>query len=611
MKRKTKNILMIFLIVLLTVCSYFTLDSAGKSITSSTSRQSHNFRGTPPDMNSSSSSASDDTNNEGQSGSQKEHKRTSDMSKDESSTSKTRPERSSENSEGESVTKPDESDGEFEKNSDGSNGQMPSMPEVGFDFNKEKTSSDLDVIYYALFGIESVAISSIVIYLLMSGFNKKSFKETFGNKDKVVIYVLSIVLLGSFLTFGEGYISKKYFNTESKSSSTVSTKGAKTLDGSSETLTDSYESTTSDESSILVKNGGTATIKGAKVKKSGDSTNTENSEFYGVNSGILVQKGSKAKISKAKISTSSKGSNAVFATGEGSEVQISDSTITTEGQSSARGLDATYGGTIKADNITVTTEGDSCASIATDRGGGTVSCENCNLETNGFGSPIIYSTGDISITDTEGSANGSQNVVIEGKNSATITNSTLTSSGKGNRGNVDSSGVMIYQSMSGDASEGTGTFNSKNSTLKIDSNSDYYQSAPMFFITNTDAVINLENTKLEYGSNILISIKGTSEWGTDGSNGGNLTLNASNQELNGNIFIDNISTMTLNMTKSTYSGTINGDNSAKEINLKIDKDSKISLTGDSYVTTLEDDDTSYSNIDFNGYKLYVNGESIN
>lgn len=161
------------------------------------------------------------------------------------------------------------------------------------------------------------------------------------------------------------------------------------------------------------------------------------------------------------------------------------------------------------------------------------------------------------------------------------------------------------------AKEGTGTFTAKNSTLKIDSSSNYYKSAPMFFITNTDAVINLENVKLDFGSGILISSKGTSEWGSSGSNGGNLTLNATSQELNGNIEADKISTLNLNLIKSTYKGTINGDNSAKEIVLKLDKDSKIVLTGDSYVTSLEDADTSYSNIDFNGYKLYVNEVAIN
>ncbi|CDE54008.1 unknown [Clostridium sp. CAG:269] len=50
-----------------------------------------------------------------------------------------------------------------------------------------------------------------------------------------------------------------------------------------------------------------------------------------------------------------------------------------------------------------------------------------------------------------------------------------------------------------------------------------------------------------------------------------------------------------------YSSTISNGNAT----------SKIKLTGDFYITSLEDDDTTYSNIDFNGYKLYVNGVAIN
>lgn len=169
---------------------------------------------------------------------------------------------------------------------------------------------------------------------------------------------------------------------------------------------------------------------------------------------------------------------------------------------------------------------------------------------------------------------------------------------------------MIYQSMSGDAGEGTGTFTATNSNLSVQENSSYYKTAPMFFITNTDAIINLNNCKLSYGSNILISSKGTTQWGKTGSNGGNLTFNAENQKLEGDIEIDNISTLTMNLTSSSYTGTINGDNTAKQIDIKLDSNSTITLTGDSYVTSLEDDDNSYSNINLNGYKLYVNGTAI-
>lgn len=376
-------------------------------------------------------------------------------------------------------------------------------------------------------------------------------------------------------------------------------------------LTGNFETSTSDESTILVSDGGNLTLENATVNKTGDSSNTENSEFYGVNAGILTTKNSTSTIKNSNITTNAKGANAIFSTGENSKVYISDSKITTTGSSSARGLDSTYGGYIEADNVTISTQGGSCATLATDRGEGTVIARKSKLSTAGQGSPIIYSTGDISIEDSEGTATGSQMVVVEGKNTATVKNSSLVCSGKGNRNSVDNCGIMIYQSMSGDAGEGTGTVNLSNSTLEV-SETEEGKTAPFFFITNTKAVINLENNKLKYASGLLLKVEGTSEWGKSGSNGGEVTLNATNQELSGNIELDNLSSITINLNEnSTLESTINANNNAKDVTLKIDKSSKLTLTGDTYVTSLEDEDISYSNINFNGYKLYVNGSAIN
>ena len=61
---------------------------------------------------------------------------------------------------------------------------------------------------------------------------------------------------------------------------------------------------------------------------------------------------------------------------------------------------------------------------------------------------------------------------------------------------------------------------------------------------------------------------------------------------------------------SSYEGTINSNNEAKEIKLILDSNSKIKLTGDSYISELEDADSTYSNIDLNGYKLYVGGKEL-
>ena len=61
---------------------------------------------------------------------------------------------------------------------------------------------------------------------------------------------------------------------------------------------------------------------------------------------------------------------------------------------------------------------------------------------------------------------------------------------------------------------------------------------------------------------------------------------------------------------SATTNNSNSDNTAKNIVLNIDKDSKIKLTGDMYVSELNNDDTTNNNIDLNGYKLYVNNVEI-
>lgn len=456
---------------------------------------------------------------------------------------------------------PPEKPSASDSNSDSQQNNQPQPPSSSSDSSNGSSSSSSDqkknapkapstkiaTKYIVLLGAETFFWVLSILYLIFTGFHKRSFKEAFSSWKKFTICGISAILLTCGLIFGETYVVKQL--------STPST---------------------------MQQPGNNAPGGAPSGSQPGNGSGSSNSDNDSASA--------KATASKT----------------------VSKNSKTLSGSGSARGLDATYGGTINADNVTVSTAGNSCASLATDRGEGTVTAKNSTLSTKGTGSPVIYSTGKISISNTTGTASGSQMVVIEGKNSATVTNSKLTASGQGNRNNVDNSGIMIYQSMSGDASTGTGTFTAKNSTLSVSKNSSYYKKAPMFFVTNTDAVINLTNTKLSYGSNTLLSVKGTSEWGQSGSNGGTVKLNASKQTLSGNISLDKLSTLTMKLNNScTYTGTINAKNTAKKISLTLDSSSKIKLTGDSYVTSLNDADSSYSNIDFNGYKLYVNGKAIN
>ena len=326
-----------------------------------------------------------------------------------------------------------------------------------------------------------------------------------------------------------------------------------------------------------------------------------------MNAAVLVQ-GGELTITGGTIQTSAKGANAVCATNKGT-VKISNTKITSTASGSARGLHSTFGGSITASNVEITTSGGSCATLATDRGEGKVSCTECTLKTEGAGSPLIYSTGDISISKTKGTATGAQMVVVEGKNTANVLdNSEIKCNGNGNRNSIDICGVMLYQSFSGDAASGTSTFNCKNSKMEILSSSSVYSSAPMFFITNTDSVINLESCSFSYGSNIFLSAKGTTAWGTSGSNGGVVTLNLKNQKIEGNFVIDENSGVTINLVNSQIKGTFNSDNKAAKLSISLDKDSSITLTGNSYYTSITNEDSTGKNIDYGNNYSFTKSE---
>ena len=408
----------------------------------------------------------------------------------------------------------------------------------------------------------------------------------------ILFFLLLTTINPKFLRFLQQMLSTNSFDYSSYSAMSINE------NLSSKTL----ESTTKDQSVVYVTKSGISITNSDLRKTSGDSSNTENSEFYGVNAAVLVQGGG-VTITGGTITTGAKGANAVCATNKGT-VNISGTKITSTGSGSARGLHSTFGGSITASNVEISTNGGSCATLATDRGEGKVSCTECTLSTKGAGSPLIYSTGEISISNSKGTASGAQMVVVEGKNTASVLeNSEIKCNGIGNRNNVDKCGVMLYQSMSGDAASGTSTFNCKNSKMEILSTSSVYSSAPMFFITNTDSVINLENCDFSYGSKIFLSAQGTSEWGNSGSNGGVVTLNLKNQNIEGDFVVDSNSGLTINLVNSQIKGTFNNANSAAKLIINIDKDSTITLTGNSYYTSISNEDSTGKNINYGTFSF--------
>lgn len=403
------------------------------------------------------------------------------------------------------------------------------------------------------------------------------------------------------------------------SSADLTYTAAKEITSSTEESGQTYTSDTADENALLVSVNDTVTITDPTVTKTGDSDGGDNCNFYGLNAAVLVKDGAETTITGGTVTSSADGANGVFcyggnggqngAEGDGTTLVIRDTKITTTGDGSG-GIMTTGGGITYAYDLDVETSGRSSAAIRTDRGGGTVYVDGGTYVSNGLGSPAIYSTADIVVENAELVSNLSEGVCIEGMNSITLNNCDLTAENTQCNGNatfLDT--IMIYQSMSGDADSGTSSFTMNGGTLA--SNSGH-----VFHVTNTHAVISLDDVDIVNGDseNILLSVC------DDGWSGASniAELNASNQTLEGAVKVGSNSELTMKLSEgSSFTGYIDGNivnakgdvvsEEAGTVSVVLDDTSTWTLTADSYITSFEGD---ASNIISNGFTVYVNGTAL-
>ena len=348
------------------------------------------------------------------------------------------------------------------------------------------------------------------------------------------------------------------------------------------------------ESAVKVTDGGTYTLTDSTLTTSGNTSSMDSSSFYGLNAAALAESKSKLTLKNCVINTTGTGANGAFAAGEGALVELTDVKINCTA-SGTHGVDATLAGTLNLVNVDINTAGNGAsAAIATDRGGGTINVTGGTVTTSGSMSPGIYSTGTITVNGGKYTSTGSEAAVIEGKNTISLTDTII--SGAKNWG------VMIYQSFSGDADVGTGNFIMNGGSLTA-------LEGPLFYSTNTKAVIKLKGVELNAPSGTILSA-GASRWGTTGKNGADVTLTADSQALNGNITCDSISAIKVTLQNGTaLKGSVNADNKAGSMMLTLDSTSSWDVTGTSYLTGLIDADTTLANIHDDGNTIYYNSSS--
>lgn len=386
---------------------------------------------------------------------------------------------------------------------------------------------------------------------------------------------------------------------DSASGQANSGSGATTFSEDAEEEGGTYDSSDSDVSAVMANNGATVTLKDGTFTKTGDSSNSGDSDFYGLGAGVVATDGANLTLDGGTLTTDAKGGNGVFAYGEGTSVTVSDMSISTS-QGNSGGIEVAGGASLAASNLTVETQGDSSAAIRSDRGGGTETVTGGTYATHGTGSPAIYCTADVTVSDATLTSENSEGIVIEGLNSVALENVDVTGNVNGNAirtGVVPN--VMIYQSMSGDAEEGTGSFSMEGGSFTA-------ENGTLFYVTNTQATIDLTDVDLNNAGDLLIVSGNDGQWGQDGSNGGTVEFTATDQALSGNITVDDISSLTLKLAGgSSYEGAVNSDGQAGTVNIELGDNATWKLTGDSYVSSLSGDK---SGIDLNGHTLYVDGQ---
>ena len=359
----------------------------------------------------------------------------------------------------------------------------------------------------------------------------------------------------------------------------------------SEEYTGDLESTGTDENVILVSGAdASATVKDAAVTRASEDSDSNNtSSFYG-NAAALLSTDGTLYVSDSTIDTDSAGGAGAFAYGDGT-VYIADTAITTR-QGTSGGIHAAGGGTLYAWNLDVNTAGGSSAAIRSDRGGGIMVIDGGTYTTTGIGSPAIYSTADITVHDADLTAENSEATCIEGLNSIRLFDCDLTGNMPAdNEQNDVLWNVIVYQSMSGDAQDGNGTFEMVGGTLTA-------QAGGMFYTTNTQSTFILNDVDITYAENSDFFLRCTGNangrgWGTSGANGAQCSFTGISQEMEGDVIWDKISTLNFYMTQSsTLTGAVTEDTTYSSgegdgyCNLYIDETSTWTVTGDCTLTSL-------------------------
>lgn len=369
------------------------------------------------------------------------------------------------------------------------------------------------------------------------------------------------------------------------------------------------ESTENNTSVIQVSNQANYEVSNLEItKESGETTAKEDTLKNGLNAAFLAKERTNINIDRGQIISKAPNAPSFFLT-ENSKATLNNLQIETQKENSPA-LNVTENSELTAINLNITTKANNSHALNTQNNDNSlITINDSNVVTYGKNASIFYSKAKIEATNITGEAKKASIGIIENRNDLTIKDSNLiTYADEQNEWNKETPAFLIQDK------EQTSAYNTatnakltiSDSFIEINENSQYYETAPLFYVTNSNANINITNTELKYGSNILLKLEKNNITDT----GAIVTFTATDEKLIGNVELDEYSQIRLNLNNSTYEGQMNKDNISKNVDVTFDYHSSWILTGDSYVNTLTVTKKDLKNvrkyIKSNGYNVYYN-----
>lgn len=495
--------------------------------------------------------------------------------------------------------------------------EIPLMEEgavAGANTEKEEETNKYNTSELSIIISSSIIFTLVIFYLIITKFGKYSLNSQI-NTTKKLIYTCTLLVLACSIIPTSFVIAtdKKILNSYDTKS--ITEKSMAVIEVTkNENVSNLREISKEDNKSVIqVSNKAKYNATNLELtKESGKSTDFDSSTLYGLNSTFIAKEGSEIFLEDSKLSSSISYSSAFFATGLETTATLNNVELSTDKDNSSA-LNASSEAKIDISNSEIKTKGNNSDAIKTLDANSLININDSTIITEGQNSTLLYSKGKIEALNIKGTSN-SYLAIIEDRNSLELTNANLITNGQDKTINEYLGAFLIYSQESASASNNytSAKLDIIDSIIEINKDSSWYDKTPLFYLTNTEANINITNTTLNYGSDILLKAVANSEYGDIGDNAASVTLTATDQELTGEIIVDSNSKVRLNLNNSTYEGKINVDNLSANVDVTFDYDSRWELTGDSYINILQITKTDYLRknvrkyIRSNGYNVYYN-----